>query len=154
MTSDQPSSCGCENTCGASEEPIACTLVGRDQQLKRAAEFRDAFVHLERTETILGGFRWHFRADAALEARLRDLASREQACCKFFDFRITREANTLVWETRAASAAAAVLEEFKRLPETLAAGSSLDALTRALSDAGLRFGDVSDLMSAATRTPA
>jgi hypothetical protein len=114
--------------------------VGREQQTKRAFEFREAFIHLERTETIAGGFRWYFQADSALEVQLRDLARREHECCKFFSFSLTREGRALVWETRAPHEAAAVLEEFKRLPETLKRSSTADAMQRVLSGAGLRFG--------------
>jgi hypothetical protein len=137
--SNEPTTCGCENECGVTTEPIACSHVGREQYAKRAAEFRDAFVHLERTETIAGGFRWYFQADSALEVQLRDLAHREHDCCRFFDFRITREGSALVWETRAPDAAGAVLEEFKLLPETLKGSSSLDTMQRVLAGAGLTF---------------
>ena len=137
---NEPSTCGCDSGCAAASiEPIACSLMGREEQAKRAAEFREAFVHLDRTETIAGGFRWYFRGDYALEAQLRDLAHREHECCRFFDFRITREGSALVWETRGPQGAAAVLEEFKLLPETLKGSSTLDAMQRVLADAGLTF---------------
>lgn len=138
--SNHPSTCGCDDGCGATAtEPIACGLVGREQQAKRAAEFREAFAHLDRTETIAGGFRWYFRADSALEAQLRDLARREHECCRFFDFRITREGSAVVWEARAPQDAEAVLEQFKLLPETLKSSSTLDAMQRVLAGAGLTF---------------
>jgi hypothetical protein len=53
--SKDPSSCGCATFA----EPIVCTLTGQEQQARRAAELRDAFVHLERTEPLEGAFRWH-----------------------------------------------------------------------------------------------
>ncbi|WP_437907030.1 hypothetical protein WME95_03725 [Sorangium sp. So ce327] len=133
--SKDPSPCGCATFA----EPIVCTLTGQEQQARRAAEFRDAFVHLERTEPLEGAFRWHFRGEPALEAHLRALARREQECCRFFDFRITREGTSIVWETRGPESAAGVLEEFMRLPETLRSEPTLDAMQRALGDAGLTF---------------
>jgi hypothetical protein len=102
--------------------------LGPEQHAKRAAEFREAFVHLERTESIDGGFRWYFQADAAFEAQLRDLARRERECCKFFSFSLTREGSTVVWEVRAPHEAATVLEAFKLLPETLKDFSTPEAM--------------------------
>lgn len=139
-TEHAPSGCGC----APRAEPIVCTLAGREQQERRAAELRDVFVALERTEplTTCGpAFRWIFRDEPGLEARLRELARREHECCRFFDFRITREGGALVWEARAPEDAASVLDELMRLPETLGGSAPLTTLRRALGDAGLEFPD-------------
>jgi len=137
--SAEATSCGCGTIACAPTEPIACSLVGREQQAKRAAEFQEAFEHLQRTESMHGGFRWNFRNDATLEVLLRGLAQREHECCKFFDFRITREGGELLWETRAPQEAAALAEELRRLPETLERAPRLDAMKAALRRAGLTF---------------
>jgi hypothetical protein len=139
MMSNTASSCECTKSSEPLAEAIVCSLAGRDQHEQRAAEFRDAFTQLRNTESFEGGFRWYFHADAELEMRLRGLAQREHECCKFFDFQIHLEENVIVWETRAAKDAGAVLEAFKLLPETLARAARPDALTHALSEAGLTF---------------
>lgn len=119
-------------------EPLVCTLTGSEQSV-RLSEFRDAFAYLERIERLDGAFRWYFRVQPGLEARLRDLARREQACCRFFDFDIVREGSLIAWEARAPSHALAVLEEFMRLPETLNAASDVSSLKSVLSVTGLSF---------------
>ena len=130
--SNESSSCGCS-------APIVCTLADRETQARHLAEFRDVFAYLERTEARDGGFRWYFRADETLESRLRDLAQREQECCRFFDFHLKREGTLIIWETHAPTSAAAVLEEFMRLPATLKSAPTLDAMKRAFGIAGLSF---------------
>lgn len=119
-------------------QPLVCTLTGRDQSA-RLLEFRDAFAYLERSERLDEGFRWYFRAEPGLEARLRDLARREQECCRFFEFEIMQKGSSIVWETRAPKHASAVLEEFMRLPETLKAAPNVESVRRALGVAGLTF---------------
>ena len=125
-----------DNTPG---EPITCTLGSSAQQIQRVADFRQAFEHLQRTERIEGGFRWHFLANPEQEVFLRQLAEREHDCCSFFAFTITREGPIVVWETRAPDVAARVLDAFKGLPEKLESGAEHDALKSAFAAAGLRF---------------
>lgn len=139
MTQNGSSSTGCATSCCSTKEPIACTIGGREHQIKRVADFRAAFEHLLQTETFDGGFRWRFRADAEQELFLRGLAQRENECCRFFDFSLTRDGKTVVWETRAPSEAADVLEEFCRFPETLGEVHDHDALKNAFSKSGLKF---------------
>lgn len=117
-------------------EPLVCTLTSRDQSA-RLSEFRDAFAYLERTERHGDALRWYFRAEPGLEARLRNLARREQECCRFFDFAIVHEGSSIVWHARAAKHALAVLEEFMRLPETLKSAPNVESMKRALVGAGL-----------------
>lgn len=136
--SGDSSSCGCASGCEPAP-PLVCTLAGREQQEMRANEFREAFVHLDRTESLDGAFRWFFRDEPGLEDGLRELARREHECCRFFDFRITREGGLIVWETRGPEAAAGVLDELMRLPETLSAAPTLETMKRVLSEAGLTF---------------
>jgi hypothetical protein len=129
----QRRSCGCEdvaaNAAGggtaadlspAEGEPIACTLDGRGVR-QRLDEFRDAFergyLGGERTS---GGVRWRFRAAPELEANLRSLAVREQACCRFFRFDIRAIEDEIWWDTEVDnSEAQPILEEFFTLPNQL-----------------------------------
>lgn len=119
-TSESPS-CGCGG-CTSRDEPVVCTLEGREQQQARAADFREVFGSLERAERLDGSARWYFRDEPGLETRLRELARREHECCRFLEFRVAREGGALVWETRAPEHASSVLEEFMRLPEALGRG--------------------------------
>jgi hypothetical protein len=138
MMSGNSSSRGCASSCEPAP-PLVCTLACAEQQERRANEFREAFVHLECTEPLYGAFRWFFRDEPGLEDRLRELAWREHDCCRFFDFHITREGGSVVWETRGPAAAAQVLEELMRLPEALSGAPKIETMKRVLSDAGLTF---------------
>lgn len=135
-------SCGCGSDACASDdsvEPIVCTLAG-PEQAARADEFRAAFAHLTATEAFPGGFRWVFSFEPDLEGRLQDLARREHDCCRFFDFRVFREGDAIVWESRADERATAILDELMRLPDTLDSSRDTEALKRALGErAGLVF---------------
>ena len=136
----QPCACG-SDACASNDpvEPIVCTLAG-DEQATRADEFRAAFAHLAATEPIAGGFRWIFSDQPGLEERLQDLARREHACCRFFDFRVFKAVDSIVWESRTDERARAILDELMRLPETLASSRDTEALKRALRErAGLAF---------------
>jgi len=136
----QPCACG-SDSCGSNDsvEPIVCTLAG-DEQATRADEFRAAFAYLASTESFAGGFRWKFSDQPGLEERLQDLATREHACCRFFEFRVFKAVDSIVWEARADKGAQAVLAELMRLPETLASSRDTEALKRALGErAGLAF---------------
>ena len=73
-----------------SELPItvaeACTLPTAERPT-RSAEWGSLFRKVLATESI--GVQWGrlvFSQDAALETRVRDLASKETACCSFFTF--------------------------------------------------------------------
>lgn len=138
--SSEPSSCGCSSACAPSgDQPIACTLAGPEPQRQRATEFQEVFVSLTHIERGEGSARWHFRDEPGLELRLRELVRRERECCRFFEFHISRQDGGLVWETRAPEAAAAVLTEFMRLPETLRRGRTRQDLTHVMQAAGLTF---------------
>jgi hypothetical protein len=116
--------CACDGaSTTADTEPIACTLDGGGMQV-RLAEFRKmferAYVAGERLED--GGVRWKFRAAAGVENDLRDLAEREQLCCRFFRFDIRATGDELWWDTRVDDPEARpVLEEFFTLPNTVVA---------------------------------
>lgn len=128
-----------------SDAPVACTadLTQTDVIQNHMNAYRDAFASLVRTDHFTGGFRWRFAARAGLESHLKEIAEREHECCTFFDFHITTEGSEVVWEVRADLNASAVLEEFSRIPERLAAepraGKDLVQLKQKFDDVGLAF---------------
>lgn len=78
------------NNAGLAWVPEACTLPTVQQPL-RLAEFDDLFAtavdrvaRLTATHTRLG-----LTGSDDLEARVRDLATRESQCCSFFTFTVT-----------------------------------------------------------------
>lgn len=131
--------CGCAAEL-ASDEPIVCLLAGREAQEERLAAFRALFLFLEHTDPRPGGFRWIFRGENPdAEARVRELAAKEQACCPFFRFSVYPEGAMVVWDVTAPERAHQVMAAFMLLPETLRAGVDAEALKLALTDAGLHF---------------
>jgi len=82
-----------EITAGLTWVPQACTLPTAQQPL-RLAEFDDLFaIAVEQSERVSDR---HLRLSLSgpddLEATVRDLAARENACCSFFAFTVTSEA--------------------------------------------------------------
>lgn len=140
------SSCGCgpspdsiyTSPVASPDEPVACTARldqgGQDQ----LAGYRAVFPHLVSKERFEGGFVWRFRGGEALETELRRLAEAEHGCCRFFSFRLTREGRDIVWETRS-HASATVVDEYFRLPETMATTVGNDEVVGAFERAGLTF---------------
>jgi hypothetical protein len=65
--------------------------------------------------------KFRFRAGDGIEARVRDLAARAQACCSFFTFSITSVPGEVVWEASVVDddVARAILGEFYALPDTI-----------------------------------
>lgn len=149
------SGCGCGPTRGPTrlfespepspEEPVVCTApLGDKPTVQRGIDsYRAAFSQLTTTERFDGGFRWRFRREPGLEARLQQLIAAEHDCCRFFQFQLTAQEDEVVWETRAPGHAASVMEEFSRMPERLRAesraGHDVTALKASASAAGLRF---------------
>lgn len=139
MAAPNPTPCECNSACSsAPAEPIVCTLEGEEQRT-RVAEFKAVFAYLVRTEPFDAGFRWHFKGDADLEASLRDLARREHACCRFFEFHVARVDDSIIWEARVDERGRPVLDELMQLPETLRADTDISALERLMKVAGLPF---------------
>jgi hypothetical protein len=130
---------------GGADEPIACTADLRDEKAVRKGmeKYRAAFTHLMRTERLPNGFRWIFRAEEGLEARIRELAQLEHECCRFFGFELTSDRDRIVWTVTSDERARAVVDEFSHLPERLEAeprpGHDLAALKRNMEGAGLVF---------------
>lgn len=127
------------------DEPVVCTADLRDgPRVQQGIDrYRAAFVSLTTTERFSGGFRWRFRREPGLEARLQALMSSEHDCCRFFRFELTMAADEIVWETRAPAHAASIMEEFSRMPDVLRAeqraGHDVARLKASVSTAGLRF---------------
>src|ERR1700682_1699003 len=123
--------------------PIVCDMTGaRDTPAERIAEYArlcsDALIGRERIEDAI---RFRFRAGecADVEHRVRDLATREKACCAFFTFTVTTRGDEVWWDAAVVDDATArqVLDELYRLPETVAEGAP--ALEARFTDRGLRF---------------
>ncbi|KGN37760.1 hypothetical protein [Knoellia subterranea] len=67
----------------------ACTLPTTDRPL-RLAEFDDLFETSVHQAEFAGDLvRLQLTGEVGLEARVRDLAERESACCSFFTFELT-----------------------------------------------------------------
>jgi hypothetical protein len=130
---------------GAADAPIACTADLRNEQAVRGwmNRYRSAFRQLIHSEKLPNGFRWTFPAEAALEARLRELAEREHACCSFFSFELSSDRDRITWTVTADERARSVMDEFCRLPERLREesleGGGLVSLKRKMEAAGLAF---------------
>jgi hypothetical protein len=106
--------------------PIMCDMTGAaDTMAERMAEYRRLFAHSllgrDRTST---GIRFRFRADPGLADWVRDLAAREKACCAFFSFTVTASDGEVWWDASVVDddMARHILDEFYRLPDTLARG--------------------------------
>ncbi len=130
---------------GAEGEAIVCTadLADKPALHVQLEGYRAAFAHLVRTERFTDGFRWVFRKEPGLDARLKLLAENEHECCRFLAFELMTTSDHIVWETRASAAAASVLEFFSRLPERLSEepshGADVLQLKQHAGNAGLEF---------------
>lgn len=117
---------------------LACDLrTASDTPQQRASEYQNLFATAlsgrDRTERMV---RFRFRRAAVDEDQVRSLAAREQACCPFFSIRLTTTGDELWWETRIDDnlEAAALLEEFYRLPDRI---SHQEAKIKELINRGL-----------------
>jgi hypothetical protein len=101
---------------------VACDMTGApDTPAERIAEYRRLFAqHLVGRERTAEGIRFRLRAGAGVEAWVRDLMAREQACCPFFDFALASVDGQVRWDIAVIDddTARAVLDEFYRLPDT------------------------------------
>jgi hypothetical protein len=94
-----------------------------DTPEERVAEYQRLFSgFLIGRDRVGDGFRFRFRADEGIADWVRDLASREQECCAFFDFAVTGDDSEVHWDVSVIDddMARQVLDEFYRLPEILA----------------------------------
>jgi hypothetical protein len=104
-----------------SELPIrvaeACTLPTAERPT-RSAEWGSIFREVLATESV--GAQWGrlvFPPEAHLEARVRDLASKETSCCSFFTFHFgegldASGARTMTLDVRVPPSQSAVLDAF------------------------------------------
>jgi hypothetical protein len=103
--------------------PIVCDMTdAADTDIERLAEYRRLFTQaLTGRERTAGGIRFRFRAEPGVEAWVRDLATREKACCAFFASAITTEGDEVLWDAAVTDndLARAILDEFYALPDTL-----------------------------------
>ncbi len=137
--------CGCARGTAepTSDAPVACTLDAAGGKA-RAAEFRAVFERAYlRGERLDDGVRWRFRRSEGLLEELTELANREHACCRFFEFDVTPHHDEIWWETRTSAEAQPVLDEFFALPRTLAQSSieqRVATMTATFRGAGGHFG--------------
>jgi hypothetical protein len=123
-----------------SEIPIVCDMTDApDTASERLAEYERLFTTaLAGRERIGEGIRFRFRADDGLEDWVRDLAAREKACCAFFTFDITVQGDQVWLDAWVVDddVARQILDEYYRLPESLAEGA--DVLFERFSGQGLQ----------------
>ena len=79
---------------------VVCDLTDApDTAETRVAEYHRLFgAHLVGRSHGDGVVRFRFRADAGVEAWVRDLAAREQRCCGFFRFTVSVAGGAVVWD--------------------------------------------------------
>jgi hypothetical protein len=110
------------------------------------AEYARLFDHaLVARERKAAGLTWRFRGRAGVEAWVRDLADREAACCAFLTHTVSGPIDDEVtWHvaTNGGPEAEVILDEFYRLPETVASGPA--GLLERLTDAGLNVATSGD----------
>ena len=130
---------------GAGDAAIACTADLRNEKAVQGyvERYKSAFTHLVHSERLPNGFRWAFRAEPGLLARLKELASLEHECCGFFSFELTSDRDRITWTVTADEQAQSVVDEFFHLPERLAqgprTGHDLASLRRKFESGGLVF---------------
>jgi hypothetical protein len=97
-----------------------------DTALERVAEYERLFsgslIGRERTD---GAIRFRFRWEEGVEEWIRDLAIRENACCAFFTFNVTKHGEEIWWDASVIGDVIArqILDEFYLLPETMTEGA-------------------------------
>jgi|GEM_PF-2502747 hypothetical protein len=102
--------CGPEVTLDAATEdvPIACSL-GGDDLGDRLDRWQQVLAHVAREEPLIGGKRMVFRESVPV-GELAELAAAEQACCRFFTFRLAIDRNGVALEVTAPPEAEAMIE--------------------------------------------
>ncbi len=123
--------------------PIVCDMTqAPDTEGDRLAEYQDLIAQaLLARERTVEGFRFRFRDDDGIEPWVRDLAAREQACCAFFTFTVTRVGGEVLLDGTVVDddTARAVMDEFYELPVTLAEeGINPQAIEDRFTRLGLR----------------
>ncbi|MFL6145044.1 MAG: hypothetical protein ACJ72N_24660 [Labedaea sp.] len=121
--------------------PIVCDMTtATDTEDERIGEYRrlfgEALIGRERTPE---GIRYRFRATSGVEARVRNLAAREKACCAFLGYDVSRAGDEVVWDLAVPDddLARAILDEFYALPDTLI--ETFDDLRERFTQRGLEI---------------
>jgi hypothetical protein len=95
----------------------ACTLPTAERPL-RLAEFEDLLAgHLTDMSRAGDRLRLSLSGDAGLRERVADLASRETACCSFFDFALSGTADAVVLEVGVPAERREILDALAALAE-------------------------------------
>jgi hypothetical protein len=126
----------------AATTPVACDMTDApDTAEERMAEygrlFAQALIGRERTGEAV---RLRFRADDGIEAWVRDLAAREKACCRFYDFAVSTTGGEVWWDIRTVENVAdddiarSLLDEFYYAPDTV--GDGVAGMRERLAEAG------------------
>lgn len=105
------------------DTPIVCDMTtASDTEEERLAEYRRLFADalIDRARTA-EGIRYRFRATPGIEARVRDLAAREKACCAFFAIEVSVVGDEVRWDIAVPDndMARAILDGLYALPDTL-----------------------------------
>jgi hypothetical protein len=91
-----------DDTTGVTFEPpaIACDMTeAPDTAEERMAEYDRLFTQaLAGRDRTASGVRLRFRAVDGIEAWVRDLAAREEACCPFYDFEVATTDGQVWWD--------------------------------------------------------
>lgn len=128
----------------ARDTPLVCDMTkAPDTVVERIAEYRRLFAQaLIGREQTARGIRFRFRAGSGVEAWVRDLAAREQACCAFYGFTVAVHDDEVWWDaTVVDDGARALLAEFYALPDTI--GQDDETLLDRFTGHGLRvLGDL------------
>lgn len=110
----------------APQVPIVCTL-GPNEVGARLQEFHDLFAaHLRAMRRRPARLRLTLDADDRVEAATRDLLEREQDCCCFFTFDVTRSGRTLIVDVRVPAGADPTLDGLAWLAGAAAPGVGRD----------------------------
>jgi len=86
---------------------VACDMsTAPDTPEERAAEYQHLFATaLSGRDQTEQSVTFRFRADPVVDAQVRSLAAREQACCPFFHITLNGVDDQLWWETETFDAA-------------------------------------------------
>ena len=75
----------------ADDLPIACSLEDRALAERTAALRTGILATADAVERLADGYRWRFRSEAGLFARLGAVIDAERQCCRFLRFAIETE---------------------------------------------------------------
>lgn len=121
------------------DAPIACDMTQASDTLEeRLAEYRRLFAHaLTKRGRTTDAVEFRFASKPGVADWVVDLVRREAACCPFFSYHVSFDADHVTWWTssHAGSAAQTILDEFHALPERFAEG--VDGFFERLEERGV-----------------